>query len=140
MAKLGGAPTTADVEYVASNYYFAFQVVQVFLVTTLSSGASGAVGKIIENPGSVTSLLSTGIPSANNFYLSYIILQGLGVFAGVLAGLSGLVVRPLMARFLGSTPRKLFIQWNKLSEQKYGTVFPIYTNLLVIGEHNHRLI
>lgn len=91
MAKLGGAPTKADVEYVTSNYYFAFQVVQVFLVTTLSSGAASAAGQIVSNPGSVTSLLSTALPAANNFYLSYIILQGLGVFSGVLAGLSGLV-------------------------------------------------
>jgi len=133
MAKLGGAPTTADVEYIVSNYFFGFQVVQVFLVTTLSSGAFSALGAIIDDPTQITAMLSESIPSANNFYLSYIILQGLGVFAGVLAGLSGLIVRPLLATFLGSTPRKLFIQWNKLSEQKYGTIYPIYTNLLVIA-------
>jgi hypothetical protein len=133
MAKVGGSPTTADVEYVVSNYFFAFQVVQVFLVTTLSSGAASAAAEIVQNPAKAVDVLSTALPAANNFYLSYIILQGLGVFSGVLAALSGLVVRPLMAMFLGSTPRKLFIQWNKLTIMQYGTVFPIYTNLLVIG-------
>lgn len=39
-----------------------------------------------------------------------------------------------MAKFLAKTPRKLFIQWNKLSEMKWGSVYPVYTNLLVIGK------
>jgi hypothetical protein len=134
LAKQAGSPTTADVEYTVSNYYFAFQVVQVFLVTTLTSAASSAVTDVIKNPGSAPALLSTALPAANNFYLSYIILQGLGVFSSTLAGVSGLVVRPLLAKFLGSTPRKLFIKWNSLTTMKYGTVYPVYTNLLVIGE------
>ncbi|KAF2671970.1 DUF221-domain-containing protein [Microthyrium microscopicum] len=133
MAKLGGAPTTADVEYTVSNYFFAFQVVQVFLVTTLTSAAAGAVSQIISNPSSAISLLRTSIPKSNNFYLSYIILQGLGVFSGTLAAVSGLVVRPLLAKFLGKTPRSKFIKWNNLKAMKYGTVFPVYTGLLVIA-------
>lgn len=133
LAKVGGAPTTADVEYTVSNYYFGFQVIQVFLVTTLTSAASAAVTDIIKNPGSTPALLSTALPAASNFYLSYIILQGLGVFSKNLAGISGLFVRPIMAKFLGSTPRKLFTQWNKLTVMRYGTVYPVYTNLLVIG-------
>jgi hypothetical protein len=133
MAKLGGAPTTADVEYTLSNYFFAFQVVQVFLVTTLSSAASGSATTILKDPSKATSILSESIPLANNFYLSYIILQGLGVFSGTLAGISGLVVRPLLARFLGSTPRKLFLRWNSLTAMSYGAVYPIYLNLCVIA-------
>jgi hypothetical protein len=62
------------------------------------------------------------------------VLQGLGVVSGMLASVAGLVVKPLLAKFLGSTPRKLFLRWNSLSALNYGTVFPIYTNLLVIGK------
>jgi calcium permeable stress-gated cation channel len=134
LAKLSGAPTHADVEYKVSNYYFGFQVVQVFLVATLSSAASGAAEQLIKNPGQVFSLLGSSIPTASNFYLSYIIVQGLGVVSGLLANVSGLIVKPLLAKFLGSTPRKLFTRWNGLNSIKYGTVFPIYTNLLVIGK------
>jgi calcium permeable stress-gated cation channel len=133
MAKLGGAPTQADVEYRVSNYYFAFQVVQVFLVTTLTSAISGSIMDIIKTPSSAIKILASSIPTANNFYLSYMVLQGLGVVSGMLASVAGLVVKPLLAKFLGSTPRKLFLRWNSLSALNYGTVYPIYTNLLVIG-------
>jgi calcium permeable stress-gated cation channel len=134
MAKLGGSPTYGDVEYKTSNYYFGFQVVQVFLITTLSSAASGSVFSIIENPSSAPSLLANGLPKSNTFYLSYIVVQGLGVVSGMLASVAGLFVTPLLAKFLGNTPRKLFQRWNSLSSISYGTVFPIYTNLLVIGK------
>lgn len=116
-----------------SNYYFAFQVVQVFLVTTLSGSASSAGAQIAQDPSQVFNLLATSIPKSSNFYLSYIIVQGLGVVSGLLANIGGLIVTPLLARFLGSTPRKLFLRWNKLNQINYGTVFPIYTNLLVIA-------
>ncbi|KAF2396576.1 DUF221-domain-containing protein [Trichodelitschia bisporula] len=132
-ARLGGAPTHSDVEYTVQNYYFAFQVVQVFLVATVASAASSAVSQIIKNPTSVTSLLSKQIPKASNFYLSYFVLQGLGVFAGMLVGVAGLIVTPLLAKILGSTPRKLFMRWNQLSGLGWGTVYPVYTNLLVIA-------
>jgi len=133
MAKLGGSPTRGDVEYTVSNYYFAFQVIQVFLVTTLTSAASGAVSDILKKPSTAASLLSTQLPKASNFYLSYLVLQGLGVFAGMLVGIAGLFITPILAKFLGSTPRKLFQRWNRLAGLSWGTVYPVYVNLLVIA-------
>lgn len=132
-ARLGGSPTNSDVEYTVQNSYFGFQVIQVFLVTTLSSSAASAVTSIIDNPTSVTSLLSTSLPRASNFYLSYFILQGLGVFAGTLVSISGLFVTPLLVKILGSTPRKIWQKWNQLSGVGWGTLYPVYTNLFVIG-------
>lgn len=132
-ARLGGSPTYSDVEYTVQNSYFGFQVVQVFLVTTLTSAASSAVTSIINNPTSVTSLLSTSIPRASNFYLAYFVLQGLAVFAGTLVGIAGLFVTPLLVKILGSTPRKIWKRWNQLSGLGWGTLYPIYTNLFVVG-------
>jgi hypothetical protein len=134
MARLGGAPTYSDAEYTLQNYYFAFQVIQVFLVATLGSAASSVVQEIIKNPGSVTSLLSTSIPKASNFYLSYIVLQGLGVFASMLVGIAGLFITPILVKILGSTPRKIFLRWNRLAGVGWGQVFPVMTNLFVIGK------
>ncbi|KAL8964621.1 MAG: hypothetical protein Q9183_004328, partial [Haloplaca sp. 2 TL-2023] len=42
MAKVAGAPSLGAVELKVQNYYFAFQVIQVFLVTTLTSAASAS--------------------------------------------------------------------------------------------------
>lgn len=75
MAKLGGAPSAAAVELTTQNFYFAFQVVQVFLVVTLASSAASVVTKIIQDPTSAPQLLATRIPKVSNFYISYIVLQ-----------------------------------------------------------------
>ena len=133
-AKIGGSPTHSDVEYTLQNYYFAFQVVQVFLVATVSSAASAAVTSIIKSPSSTPTILSSSLPKASNFYLCYFIVQGLGVFSGLLVSVGGLVITPLLAKILGSTPRKLFMRWNQLASVSWGVVYPIYTNLLVIGK------
>lgn len=53
------------------------QVIQVFLVTTLSSAVSSAIQPILNNPSSVTTLLASNLPLASNFYVNYMILQGL---------------------------------------------------------------
>ena len=134
MAKLGGDPTLSAVELTVQNSYFGFQVVQVFLVATLGSAASASVGKIIKNPTSVTTLLSTSLPLASNFYLSYFIVQGLGVVAGLLVGLVGLIIAKVLSKLLDSTPRKMYKRWTELAGLGWGTVFPIYTNLFVIGK------
>ena len=134
MAKFSGDPSQSAIELTTQNYYFAFQVVQVFLVATIGSAAASSVVEIIKNPGSVVNLLSTQIPKASNFYLSYIILQGLGVVAGTLLALSGLVIAFVLAKLLDKTPRKMYKRWASLGSMGMGTVYPIYTNLLVIGK------
>lgn len=133
MARLGGAPTYSDAEYTCQNYYFGFQVVQVFLVATLGAAAPSIAQAVIKNPGSIVNTLSGSIPTASNFYLSYFILQGLGVVSGILVGIAGLFITPLLVKFLGSTPRKIFLKWNTLAGVGWGVVYPIYTNLFVIA-------
>ncbi|SMQ54220.1 unnamed protein product [Zymoseptoria tritici ST99CH_3D7] len=133
MARIGGAPTLSAVELTVQNSYFAFQIVQVFLVATLGSAASASISKVVEDPMSVTSLLASSIPLASNFYISYFILQGLGVVSGLMLGLVGLVIFTLMGKFLDTTPRKMYNRWINLSGLGWGTLFPIYTNLFVIA-------
>jgi calcium permeable stress-gated cation channel len=50
MAKWGGDPTASAVELTVQNTYFAFQVIQVFLVATLGSAASSVGAKIAKSP------------------------------------------------------------------------------------------
>jgi hypothetical protein len=113
------------------NYYFAFQVVQVFLVATLGSAAASSVQSIVQHPMGITSLLANNLPTASTFYLSYFILQGLGVVSGLLVGLVGLVVFLVLGKLLDKTPRKMYKRWITLSGMGWGTVFPVYTNLFV---------
>ena len=138
MAKWSGKPSLSSVELRVQNSYFLFQVLQVFLVTTLTSGASAAVIQIIKNPGSATSLLAQDLPKASNFYISYFILQGLSVSSGMLLQLVGVILFRVLGKFLDSTPRKMYKRFITLAGLGWGTVFPVYTLLTVIGEFPSR--
>jgi calcium permeable stress-gated cation channel len=133
MAKWGGDPTRSAVELTVQNSYFGFQVVQVFLVATLGSAASSVGGQIAKNPSSAISVLANNLPAASNFYLSYFILQGLGVVSGILVGLVGLIIFIALGKVLDNTPRKMYNRWINLSGLGWGTLFPVYTNLFVIA-------
>jgi len=135
MAKLSGDPTLSAVELSTQNYYFAFQVVDVFLVATLGSSAASAVGTIAGTGlAGVPQLLATSLPNASDFYLSYFVLQGLAVVSSMLLSISGLIIFLLLSKLLDNTPRKLYKRWVNLSGIGWGTLFPIYTTLFVIGK------
>ena len=137
MAKTAGKPSLASVELRVQNSYFLFQVIQVFLVTTISSAAAASVGVIIQNPSSVTSLLAQNLPKASNFYISYFILQGLSISAGAVLQLVGVILYRVLGKFLDTTPRKMYKRFASLSGLGWGTVFPVYTLFTVIGERRY---
>ncbi|KAJ5141793.1 uncharacterized protein N7443_006509 [Penicillium atrosanguineum] len=133
MAKWGGASCSAEVELTIQNWFFAFQVIQVFLVVTIASAATSVVTQIIANPQSAATLLSQKIPKAANFYISYIVLQGLSFSAGALLQIAGLIVGKILGKFLDKTPRKMYSRWSSLAGLGWGTVYPSITLLTVIG-------
>lgn len=102
-------------------------------MTALASSASAVVTAIINDPGSATTLLANNLPKSSNFYISYLLLQGLAIGGGALVQIAGLVLFYLLGKFLDNTPRKKWTRWNILSGLGWGTVFPIYTNLAVIS-------
>merc|ERR1711964_258862 len=84
MAKLSGEVTLGRVELKTQHWYMAFQVIQVFLITTFSSGAASVVTDIIDDPSSATTLLAENLPKASNFFISYIIVLGVNRGSGSL--------------------------------------------------------
>jgi hypothetical protein len=130
-AKISGCPTRSAVELAVQNYYFAFQVIQVFLVATLGASATAVVESVKKNPAGAPNLLANNIPTASTFYLSYFLLQGLGIVANALLAVVGLIVFNLLGKLLDNTPRKMYKRWTSLAGLGWGTLFPIYTNLFV---------
>ncbi len=126
------------VELFTQNAYFCFQVVQVFLVTTLTSAASAAFTQIIENPLSVKDLLSKNLPKASNFYLSYITVQCLAGGAIGLVHFIDLFRHTLLAKSI-QHPRRAVRIYQRLKQPHWGGIFPVFTNLGVIGEYQHWL-
>ena len=125
MAKFAGRPTLSLIELYTHESYFWFNLIQVFLVTTLTSAASAAVPQIIKDPGSLTTLLAQNLPLASNFYISYFILQGLVFSSGQLLQIVGLILFNALSKLLDKTPRKMYNRWSSLSTLSWGEVFPV---------------
>lgn len=132
MAKVAGCATVQQVEYYTQTAYFAFLIINGFLVTTISSSASSTITTIIEKPQSAMSILAGGLPKASNFYISYLILQGLSVAGGSLFQVVGLFLYYILGYFLDSTLRKKWARFSGLGTMAWGTTFPVFTNLVCI--------
>lgn len=76
LAKQGGLVTLSQVELKTQSWYFAFQVIQVFLITTFTSGAATVASQIVSDPTGAVQLLAQNLPKASNFYISYFVLYG----------------------------------------------------------------
>lgn len=111
----------------------AFQVIQVFLVTTFASGAAATATAIINDPGSATTLLAENLPKASNFFISYIILQGLGLAGATLLNIGALAMLKIVGPFLDKNPRKMYNRYIKLSSLGWGTLYPKIGNLGIIA-------
>ncbi len=139
-AKIAGEPSNSRVELFTQNAYFVFQVVQVFLVATLSSSATAVVPQLTkqlaENPTSAPSILASNLPKASNFYISYFIVQGLTIATSVLTQVVGFFVFTLLYKFLARTPRALYTKWSTLSAISWGSTLPVYSNIAVIGRYH----
>lgn len=135
MAILAGKPTHSSVELRVQNSYFLFQVIQVFLVTTLTSGAAASFTKIFDSPGDAPMLLAESLPTASNFYISYFILQGLTISSRAVAQVFVVILFNVLGKLLDKTPRKMYKRFVSLKGLGWGAIFPIYTLLTVIGEY-----
>ncbi|QIW99886.1 hypothetical protein AMS68_005404 [Peltaster fructicola] len=133
IARLSGEPTIRQAELLTQAWYFVFQVFQVFLVTTFSSGAAAVVGKIMRDPQSAPDLLAESLPKASNFYLTYIILQGTTGAADNLLNYSDLFEYLFYVRFWDKTPRQKFQDYAQMKGFNWAKLLPKFTNMFVIA-------
>ncbi|VEU20465.1 DEKNAAC101343 [Brettanomyces naardenensis] len=132
LARISGAVTLQSIEYYTQQAYFAFQVIQVFLVTTVASSVTSVITQIMENPTSVMSLLSSNLPKCSNFFISYVLFQGFSIASGSLLQVVPLILFYILGKMFDNTPRKKWARFSGLGGYAWGTTFPIYTNLAVI--------
>lgn len=104
-----------------------------FLVTTFSSGAAAVAAKIIKEPHSAPILLAESLPKASNFYLTYFLIQGLTSAASNVLNYSDLFEYLFYQYFWDKTPREKFASYSKMKGISYGSLYPKFTNLLVIA-------
>ncbi|UJR11199.1 hypothetical protein I4U23_015380 [Adineta vaga] len=132
LAKLSGKPTTDAIDRYVQGSYFVFQVTHVFLFVTISSSVSSVIVDIFQNPPSAATILAANIPTASNFFFSFIALQGLSIACGVLLQVVTLISFYLLGKLFDNTPRKKWRRYFTLSSLDWGTIFPVFTNFIVI--------
>lgn len=130
-ARTAGVTTESRIELFVQNSYFVFQVVQVFLITTVTSAASGVLQDILKNPMMIRSLLADNLPKASNFYISYFLMQGFFMSAVRIVHLGSLFRNVAVAQVGG--PRVISGRYHHLRKLHWGTAYPIFTNMGVIG-------
>jgi hypothetical protein len=130
---MSGEPTTPQAELKTQAWVFFFQVFQVFLVTTFSSGAAAVAAKIIQEPHMAPMLLAESLPKASNFYLTYFLLQGLTSAASNVLNYSDLFEYLFYQHFWDKTPREKFASYSQMKGISYGSLYPKFTNMFVIA-------
>ena len=131
-AKLSGIPTTDAIDRHVQGSFFVFQVVHVFLVVTISSSVSSVIVGILQNPSSTPNILASNIPTASNFFLSFLALEGLSVASSILLQIVALILFYLLGKLFDNTPRKKWKRYFVIGGLSWGTVFPVFTNIVVI--------
>lgn len=122
-----------SVEKSVQGMYFSFLFIQIFLVVSISSGITTVIQEISEQPFKAPEILASNLPKAGNFFFSYLLLQAFTVSGGALLQIATLVINFILAPILDTTAREKFKRTTTLQEVKWGTFFPVYTNLACIG-------
>lgn len=139
LAGIKGVKTGAQrVEFVQI-FYFAFLFIQVFLIVSVASFFAASLDTLVNNVKQlqtvqdVLNLLAVNIPSAANYFFSYMILQAMSTSSGTLLQIGALIMWYVIARILDSTARSKWARNTKLNAVKWGAFFPIYTNFACIA-------
>lgn len=132
MAQTTGTATTGERELLVQNFYFAFVFIQLFLVVSISTGITGTLENLLNNPISVPQTLAQNLPKSANYFFSYMILQALSISSGTLLQIAAVAIL-LFSRFLDTTPRQKVSRVLERPGINWGNMIPIYTNFGAIG-------
>lgn len=132
-ARLQGAHTGMEIERKVQAMYFTFLFVQLFLVVSIAASITAVAGEIFKDPTSTPQILAKNIPKASNFFFSYLLLQAFSLSSGALLQIATLAINFLLAPIIDKTARQRFTRATTLQEIKWGTFYPVYTNLACIG-------
>ncbi|KAJ2988963.1 hypothetical protein NUW58_g3710 [Xylaria curta] len=133
LAGFKGAKTGTQKTESVQQFYFAFLFVQVFLIVSLASGVVAILEGLLNNPTGITETLAQKLPSAANYFFSYMILQALSASSGTLLQIGALVNWYIISRILNNTARNKWTTNTTLPSVKWGSYFPVYTNFACIA-------
>ena len=127
------ATTGAQGERSLQLWYFIFLLLELFIIPTISSGLTSVVKDLLHNPfgTSVPDILATNLPTAADYYFSFLILQALSISASSILQ----TIRLLNYYVFGSvnTPNSVFDKLSWTNRTRIGSNIPWYTTFAVVG-------
>jgi hypothetical protein len=129
--KTRGALTGSEGERSLQLWYFIFLLVELFIIPTLASGLIPTIQALVERPQSVPNILATNLPTAANYYFSFLIVQALSISASSITQ----TIRLFNFYVLGgtNTPDSVFSKLSFTNRTRIGSNIPWYTTFAVIG-------
>ncbi|KAK4554797.1 hypothetical protein LTR86_007945 [Recurvomyces mirabilis] len=133
LAVLCGVPTRSRREVVTQGFYFTFLLIELVLVTSISSGLLAVIPVIANNPTLITQTLATNLPKAANYFFNYLIIQALGFSGSALFQYLRILFITLIWPWFSQTPREEAWLQVTIPHQMWANVFSLWTNFAVIG-------
>ncbi|KAJ2919488.1 hypothetical protein MD484_g945, partial [Candolleomyces efflorescens] len=130
---LQGYRARSWVEYSLLKKYFLFLLINVVFIFLLASTYWQLVRDLANSPAKVPEKLAQALQAgrARHFFLSYVILQGLGIMPLQLLNLGVIIPRAFSIMFFTRTPRD-FAELNAPPMINYGVVYPQAILMFVI--------
>ncbi|KAF2221239.1 hypothetical protein BDZ85DRAFT_297869 [Elsinoe ampelina] len=124
--------TSCEVDAVFSRYLFLYLFLQVFVFVSLSTSITAVLSIIVRQPNEIPELLSTNLPRAGNYFISYVLVQGLTLAVSSLVDRDGLLDFLLRKRLKARTAREVLLS-RCPSECDWPVLFPTVTLIGIIG-------
>lgn len=128
-----GATTGSQGERSLQLWYFIFLFFELFIIPTISSGLTSVVQDIVHNPfgASIPQILATNLPTAANYYFSFLIVQALSISASSILQ----TIRLLNYYVFGgvNTPDSVYNKLSWTNRTRIGSNIPWYTTFAVVG-------
>jgi len=127
-----GQLSLSEVDLSLMTKFFGFQVVTVFLGSFIAGSAFNQMKQLVNNPGSIVTLLGVCAPQTAIFFLTYVTLRGMLLTPLVILRLVPFVLFWIKSKFLASTERAKARLWQN-QEFSYGTQVPEDTMVILLS-------
>ncbi|KAF2858002.1 DUF221-domain-containing protein [Piedraia hortae CBS 480.64] len=127
-----GSPTNTSVQLGVQVWYFIFIFFEVFLIVTVTSGLTQFFTLLAANPGKIITSLAQSLPGAANYFFSWLMVKALAYSASALLQPWDLFLL-WWGKSFDSTPRAKWSRQKNLPLVDWGSFFPMFTNIAVIG-------
>ncbi|EFJ43788.1 ERD4-related membrane protein [Volvox carteri f. nagariensis] len=131
MAQLSGATSVSEIDFGVVKRFFLFQTVVVFFGSIILGSFFNQLKQWVKEPSSVIATLGKSIPMTSTFFITYLLVNGLGVKSFAFIRLPNFVIYWILSKFAGSPAarqRMWMFQWTN-----NGTTVVDHTIAMMLG-------